>query len=360
MIPVFRPSLDWEAVAFELEPVIRSGWLGMGPNVEELEKRLAEEVRAKHFIAMSSCTAALQLAVHCLDLPPGSRILTTPISFVATAAAIVWAGHVPVFGAVDPLSGLLLAGDYPGTVAAIPVHLGGARCEIDSDDCPIIEDCAHAFGAPWLDAGQKCLMRCWSFHAVKNLPMGDGGGISTNNDALAERLRRLRWFGISKSTHARNAGGYTTEYDIAELGIKAQMNDITAAIGLAALPTYRQQVERRQIIASMYRAAFYDEHIAGTIERPSYMPDDSACHFFPFFFRDREKVEAALKARGIGYSRHYRPIWSFDPFRKFAFLEGAASTESACYYHNRALVLPIYPDMTDADVQAVIEAVKAA
>ena len=367
MIPVFRPQLDPDAVWRELRPVIESGWLGQGEKVAQLEAALAPLCGAKHFIALSSGTAALHLAVKALCLPKGARVLTTPITFVSTNAALLWEGLTPVFGEVDA-DGQLCAtsGDY-GTVATIAVHLGGAvspvRCR---RYIPVIEDCAHAFGAPWSDDPQRSLMRTWSFHAVKNLPMGDGGGISTNDDELAEWLRRMRWMGIDKSTHARitpvpcpqhafciascrdcGSPGYTNDYAIPQLGYKYHMNDVTAAIGLATLPLVRDQIAARQRIANVYRQA-----LPGNA--PSYAPELSACHFYPMFFDNRVEVEERLKAAGIAYSRHYQPNFLFPDFRGYP----TPGFESAMRYWDRVLVLPMFPGMTSEECGRVIEAVK--
>lgn len=330
-----------------MRPVIESGWLGLGPKVEQLEGLLAAEVKAKHFICTSSGTAALHLAVKALRLPRGSRVLTTPITFVSTNAALLWEGLVPVFGDVDGDGNLFDGGrSWQYTVATMAVHLGGAQCATYPEpNVPVIEDCSHAFGAPWLAAGQSCLMRTWSFHAVKNLPMGDGGGVSTDDDEIAERLRRLRWMGISKSTHARNAGGYSTDYSIPELGFKYHMNDVTAAIGLATLPLVAGQIARRQEIATRYRLAM-------PAAAPSYSPDASACHFYPMFFADRGAVEGRLRAAGIAYSRHYRPNFLYPDFKGYP----TPGYTSAMGYFERALVLPIFPGMTESEVDQVIAA----
>lgn len=344
MIPVFRPQLDAEAVWRELRPVIESGWLGMGPKVEELEGKLAGLCGAKHFIATSSGTAALHLAVKALRLPRGARVLTTPITFVSTNAALLWEGLTPVFGEVND-EGLLIgeSGDHE-TVATMTVHLAGAKSPVRARrHIPMIEDCAHAFGAPWL-RDQTSLLRTWSFHAVKNLPMGDGGGVSTNDDEIADRLRRLRWMGIDRSTHARNQHGYTNDYAIPELGCKYHMNDVTAAIGLATLPLVLEQMRHRQHIARRYWNELGGRHL----------PDESACHFYPLFFENREQVEERLRAAGVAFSRHYQPNFLYPDFRGYP----APGYESAMRYWERVIVLPMFPGMTDGEVDCVIGAVK--
>jgi perosamine synthetase len=343
MIPVFRPQLDAEAVWRELRPVIESGWLGMGPKVEELEAKLAPLCGAKHFIATSSGTAALHLAVKALRLPRGARVLTTPITFVSTNAALLWEGLTPVFGRVDYQGQLCDASDDYETVATMAVHLGGAFCTVKCRrHIPVIEDCAHAFGAPWLGE-QISLLRTWSFHAVKNLPMGDGGGISTNDDEIAERLRRLRWMGIDRSTHTRNGPSYVSNYTIPELGFKYHMNDLTAAIGIATLPLVPEQIQRRQQIATRYRKEFGGPN-----------PLNSACHFYPLFFSDREPIEERLRAAGIAFSRHYCPNFLYPDFRGYP----APGYDSAMWYWERVLVLPMFPGMTDEEVDLVIRTVR--
>lgn len=345
MIPVFRPQLDPDAVWQELRPVLESGWLGLGPKVAEFERVMAQRLGTKHFVATSSCTAALHLAVKCLNLTRSSAVLTSPITFVSTNAALLYENLWPVFGAVDS-DGMLVCADE--TRPAIIVHLGGAECRYRHlRPGMVIEDCAHAFGAPWLRE-QRCAMRCWSFHAVKNLALGDGGGISTNDDCLAERLRHLRWMGIDKSTHERTAGReYVSEYDIPVLGYKYHMNDITAAIGLAALRDVDRQNRRRREIAWKYAAAF-------PANCPSFTPDESSCHFYPLFFDQREEIERRLHAGGVAYSRHYQPNYLFWPFTGFTVIDHS----SAMRYWRRVLVLPIFPAMTDGQIEQVIAAVR--
>lgn len=340
-IPVFRPSIDIEAVFRELRPVLESGWLGQGPLVERLEAELAKAVNAKHFICTSSGTAALHLAVHCLDLELGARVLTTPITFVSTNAALLYCGLTPVFG--ETKYGMLdYSTDEDGVIS---VALGGQKPAYAD-----IQDCSHAFGAAWLSEPQAgCSMRTWSFHAVKNLPMGDGGGISTNDDELAARLRRLRWMGIDKSTHARNQGRYVTEYDIPELGWKYHMNDYTAALGLAMLPLVERQNEKRREIAYRYGMA---ARIAGCMPL-SIAPTDHATHFLPIFFENRAEIEKLCQERGIGYSRHYRPTYHYADFQGFP----CPGRESAEWYWARCLVLPMFPSMTDEEIERVCDVI---
>lgn len=344
-IPVFRPSMDTEAILARLRPVLDSGWIGQGPVVEEFERQCAEYVGAKHFVATSSGTAALHLAVHCLDLPPGSRILTSPITFVSTNAAILYCGHEPVFGRTQ--YGMLADScSRNNCAAAISVSLGGQKPRPAA-----IQDCSHAFGAPWVGESNHCRMRTWSFHAVKNLPMGDGGGVSTDDDALAERLRRLRWMGIDKSTHARSGSRYVTEYDVPELGWKYHLNDITAAVGLAMLPLVEEQNEARVRVGLAYA-----EQIATTAMGmyPRWLDKWRDCtHFLPLFFENRAEIEALCQERGISYSRHYRPNYLYKDFEQF----DCPGRNSGDWYFEHALILPMFPSMSDSEIERVCDVI---
>lgn len=192
-------------------------------------------------------------------------------------------------------------------------------------------------------------MRTWSFHAVKNLPLGDGGGVSTDDDAIAERLRRLRWLGIDKSTHARTGARYITDYDIPELGFKYHMNDIAAAVGLAMLPHVAEQNAKRVDIAYRY----WEEIKEGAGYSPEWTYAEDKTHFFPIFFENREEIEALCGERGISFSRHYKPNYYYAPFAGCD-RPGEASAE---WYYERALILPMFPSMTDEEIERVCEVI---
>lgn len=344
-IPVFRPSMDSESILARLRPVLDSGWIGQGPVVEEFERQCAEYVGAKHFVATSSGTAALHLAVYCLDLPPGSRILTSPITFVSTNAAILYCCHVPVFGRTR--YGMLHDScSRNHCAAAISVSLGGQKPMLAA-----IQDCSHAFGAPWVRESNHSRMRTWSFHAVKNLPMGDGGGVSTDDDELAARLRRLRWMGIDKSTHQRSGARYITDYSIDEVGFKAHLNDISAAIGLAMLPHVAEQNTKRLKTVERYVTAIretcgYD---------PEWLRNWQSCtHFLPIFFEDREAVEKRCAEQGISYARHYKPNFMFKPFEDCP----CPGRENAMDYYDKVLILPLFPSMNPEEIDRVVDVIR--
>jgi perosamine synthetase len=367
VIQVFQPQLDTERILGELRAVLDSGWIGLGPKTAEFERRLAERVGSAHFVATNSCTGALHLAFHALGLEPGSKVLTTPITFVSTNAVLLYEGLVPVFCDVEPTTGNLDAARAREALerfeakAILVVHLGGYPAEMDLLDSlareyaiPVVEDCAHALGSSFrgCPAGATGNLCCWSFHAVKNLPMGDGGGVSTMDAGLAAELRRLRWLGVTKTTADRtSADGYDPEYDVPSLGFKYHMNDITATIGLAMLPHLERHNRRRCEIARRYldeiRCAVLPGYQAGRC---------SSFHFLPLFFDDPAAVARRLRAAGIFPGMHYRRNDLYRPFRE---CPRAGELAGADWYERHELTLPMHPGLSDEDVSRIIEAVNA-
>ena len=355
MIQVFRPVLHVEECLAGLREVLETGWLGLGPKTAEFESRMAGLVGAAHFVATNSCTAALQLALHCLNLAPGSRVFTTPITFVSTNMALLYEGLVPVFCDVEPTTGNLNPQELDELASAVlAVHIGGYPCDaaaIRALGLPVVWDCAHALGSSFRPEGD---LACWSFHAVKNLPMGDGGGVSTDDPEIAARLRRLRWLGIDKSTAERtDSAGYAPEYEVRELGFKAHMNDVAAAIGLAELDHLQEGNRRRAEIAARYRAGLK------RVIYPGYHSADrrSSYHFFPLFFHYRDRVAERLRERGIFPGMHYRRN---DRYPLFANCARRGELPGAAWYEAHELTLPLHLAMSDADVEEVIAAVNQA
>lgn len=236
---VFKPKLNEKSIQNAVE-VLTSGWIGLGPKTEEFETKFAEYVGAKHCIGLNSCTSALHLALEILDLKPGDEVISTPLTFVSTNHAILYAGCRPVFADVDAKTGCLDPYDVEKRITAktkaiIVVHYGGCPADLDKFyeisrvyNIPLIEDCAHACGASYKGKriGGPGLLQCFSFHAVKNLSMGDGGAITTNNTVYADKLKKLRWLGINKSTFNRTVNPddqpdrYLWAYDVDEIGYK--------------------------------------------------------------------------------------------------------------------------------------------
>lgn len=364
-IPVFRPDYD-ERELEALRPVFESGWIGLGPKVTEFEQKFAAYVGVEHAIAVNSATAALHLALLGLNIGKGDEVLVPSMSFVSTAHAVEYVGAKPVF--VDVEYGTLNLDAYdatgkvtPRTKAIIPVHYGGHPVNLvavqrmaDQHELVVIEDAAHACGAAFLGkrVGGLSDATTFSFHAVKNLACGDGGMITTNDASLAKRLRTLRWVGIDKDTFQRSGSAYAWQYDVMELGWKYHMNDITAALGLVQLEKLERGNERRRQIAGMYDAAFNGHP---WIEVPAVRPyAHSARHNYVIKTAYRDALNGHLKARNIATGVHYTPIHLLTYYREKYGSQFLPETE---FVWKRLLTLPLYPAMTEEDVDRVIEGV---
>ncbi|OGG56510.1 MAG: pyridoxal-5'-phosphate-dependent protein [Candidatus Handelsmanbacteria bacterium RIFCSPLOWO2_12_FULL_64_10] len=365
MIPLFKPSLGEEELDL-LREVFQSGWLGLGPRTAEFEGQFADYVGARHAVGLSSCTAALHLSLGLLGLKPGDEVIVPAITFVSTAHAAVYWGARPVFADVQPDTLCIDVKDAQRKItdrtrAILPVHYGGHPCDMDeihpiaaARGIAVVEDAAHACGASYKGqrVGTLSPLTCFSFHAIKNLSCGDGGMVTTDNEAHATRLREWRWMGISRDTWSRTEQGttYNWDYAVHELGFKAHLNDIAAAIGLVQLRKLSAANRRRREIA-----ARYNEGLRGTdwIECPPERDGaQSAWHIYHIKVDGRDGLHDYLMDRGITTGVHYRPV-HLHPY----YQGSGASCPVTERVWGRILSLPMFPDMTDAQVDQVIEAV---
>jgi perosamine synthetase len=363
-IPLFRPSISEDAID-AVAQVLRSGWLGLGPRTEEFENRFAAYVGAPHCVGLNSCTSAIHLALHVLDLPLGSEVITTPMTFVSTNHALLYEKLEPVFADVDPATGNLSVDSVKSKItdrtrALIVVHYGGYPADIDelyslarSHGIAVIEDCAHACGAVYKGKhiGSHGDFHAFSFHAVKNLPMGDGGALTLRSAEIDARLRRLRWLGIDKDTFRRTTStSYDWEYDVPEVGFKYHMNDIEAAIGLAQLERLDSENTRRAEIATLYKKQLAE--VPGVDLPPQSADRYSSFHLFPIRVDDRDSLVAKMKSEGIGVGVHYRRNDEYRMYRRTE-LPGAE------VFASRVMSLPMHMCLTDDDVRRVSETIRA-
>jgi perosamine synthetase len=363
MIQVFRPSMGQEEIDAVAE-VIKSGWIGLGPKTAEFEKTFAEYIAVDHAVGVNSATSALDLALKLLHINHGDEVIVPTITFVSTAHVVAYNLATPIFADVDPVTLSIDIEDVKNkitrrTKAIIPVHYSGRPVDMDSlravaGDIPIIEDAAHACGAEY--KGRKCGslgdIGCFSFHAVKNLAMGDGGALTLNNKAMAERAKRLRWLGIDRGTWDRSEidKSYWWEYFVDEIGLKCHMNDIMAAMGLVQLTKLERMNARRREIASTYTAAL---NITGWIETPP--PDNadykSAWHIYCVKADNRDALSVHLQENGIATGVHYKPIHLYRCYGN------RPSLPVAERLFQRILSLPMYPGLTDGDIDKVINSI---
>ncbi len=365
MINLFKPQYGQEELD-NLAEVLASGWTGLGPKTAEFEKEFSRYVGVPYCVGVNSCTAALDLALKLLNISHGDEVIVPAMTFVSTAHVVSYNLAYPIFADVDYGTLGLDIEDVKRkittrTKAIIAVHYAGRPVDMRKlkeavGGIPIIEDCAHAAGGAYhgRKAGSMGDIGCFSFQAVKNLSMGDGGALALNDKAMADRAKRLRWLGIDKGTWDRTKldQSYWWEYFVDEIGLKCNMNDIAAAIGLAQLKKLDAMNARRKRIAGMYSEAFAG---IGWIEIP---PSDdqefqSAWHIYCIKAEGRDRLSTHLQERGVTVGVHYKPIHLYSCYGNRATLPVAEKA------FRKILSLPMHPGLTDQDVGRVIEAISS-
>lgn len=369
MIQLFKPKIR-EAAIESVAEVLRSGWIGLGPKTEQFERAFAEHVGAAYVVGVNSATAGLHLAMILAGVGPGDEVITTPLTFVSTNHVILYQGGVPVFADVDPETCNIDPASVrrmlsPKTKAILAVHFGGYPCELDDlraiakeAQVPLIEDAAHACGSQYKGKpiGAEGLA-VFSFHAVKNLPMGDGGAIATQHLWEDQRLRRLRWLGIDKDTYHRtqddsgNPHAYAWQYDVPELGYKYHMNDIAAAIGLVQLSVLASDNTLRRLIAAFYNSAIDHPQV---IRKCRLSDGDhlSAQHLYWLQVERRDELVTKMKAAGIAPGVHYVPNHVYPMYR-----ECRGEFEHTEEIAQHLISLPLHMGLTIEDTDKIIEVI---
>lgn len=372
-LPFALPDMD-EAEVTAVAEVIRSGWITSGAKVRAFEAAFAERVGARHAIAVNSCTAALHLALEAAGVGQGDRVVTTPYTFAATGEVIRYLDAHPVFVDVrpdtldiDPVQ--VAAVIRRERIAAIlPVHIAGEPCDLDAlrevaGGIPIIEDAAHALPAKLGGRmiGGLSRLTCFSFYATKTLSTGEGGMITTDDDAAADRCRIMSLHGISRDAWKRYTAEGSWRYEILAPGFKYNLTDIAAALGLVQLGKLDAMWRRRAEIAGRYDRAF-----AGCPELQ--LPargagNQHAWHLYMLRVDNdqlaggRDAFITELRRRNIGASVHFIPL-HLHPYYRDTYGFGPADFPVATREFLREVSLPIYSRMTDRDVDDVIAAVQ--
>jgi perosamine synthetase len=367
-IQVFKPAHGEEEVEAVAE-VIRSGWWGQGPKTAEFEKKFAEFVGAPYAVSVNSATAALHLALMLLDVKD-AEVISTSMTFVSTNHAILYNGGIPVFADIDPETLCIDPDDIerkitPRTKAIMAVHYGGHPVDIDriheiarKHNLTVIEDAAHAAGAKYKDRmiGAISPLTCFSFHPVKNLATGDGGMITHSNPEWDKRLRKLRWVGISKDTWSRSDSSdvsqYSWYYNIEELGYKYHTNDIMSAIGLVQLGRLPATNARRRAVCERYDAGLQglDWLQLPTVRDYAY----SSRHNYVVRMENRDGLMNYLRDKGIATGMHYIPNHFYDMYKPYV----TAPLPVTEREWGRMITLPVYPDLTDEQVDRIIETIR--
>ncbi len=354
MIPYGRQSVDDDDIDAVVK-VLRSDFLTQGPAVAEFEERLVFLTGAKHAVAVANGTAALHAAVAAAGIGAGDRLVTTPLTFAASANCGRYVGAGVGFVDIDEHTLNVDVTRVPaGVDALVAVHYAGLPVALDQlahRPRVVIEDAAHAIGASTADGPVgSCAhsdMTIFSFHPVKTVTTGEGGAITTNDDELAARLRAFRSHGMQRPEGA--AGWY---YEIDEIGFNYRLTDIHAALGTSQLGKLDRFVRRRNELADRY-----DALLAGhpQIELPPRAPDGArhGRHLYPVRVAGRDRVYDAMRAQGIGVQVHYLPVHLHPAYRALGFRPGDFPVaEHACA---RLLSLPLFPDLTETEQDRVVE-----
>ena len=363
-IPFFQHDLgqpELDAVAAVLAGPI----LTTGDTVAQFERRFAAYLGLKHALGVTSCTGALHLSLLALGIGPGHEVITTPMTFIATATAILEAGAKPVFVDVEPDTGNLDASKIEAAItertrAILPVHLYGQMCDMraireiaDRHGLFVIEDAAHCIEGErdGIRPGQLADTVCFSFYATKNLTCGEGGAIATNDVALADKLRLLRTHGMTKTAADRFRDGYQ-HWDMRVLGWKYNMDNIHAALLLPQLDRLENNWRKRQAVAELYESLL--AKIPG-VQWPAAKPGvRHARHLFPIWVAParRDQVITHLQAQGIGVVVNYRASHLLTFFRKtFGHEEGAFPVAERL--GDSTLSLPFHPNLPPDHVRNV-------
>lgn len=338
---------------------MRSGWITKGPQVAAFEQDILNYTGATHALALNSCTAGLHLALKVYDIGPGDEVITTPLTFVATANVVAHVGAKVVLVDIEPTTlninpALLEAAITPNTKAIIPVHYAGQPCDMkpildvaNAYKIPVIEDAAHAFGAEY--QGQKIGtisdMTAFSFYATKNITTGEGGALTTPHAELMERLRPLSLHGLSKDAWKRYSDKGFQHYQVTEPGYKYNMTDLQASLGIVQMQKSEQFLQDRKRLAYEYRQALQGLPLRFTEEIGQIVHAHHLCPVVLDLERlkcTRDEVLMALHHEGIGSAVHFIPIHHHPYYQDLQ----SPTLKQTDKIAPAILSLPLYPDLT--------------
>ena len=370
-IPYGRQNIEQDDIEAVVS-TLKSDFLTQGPKVREFESKFAEYVGANYAVAVNNATSGLHLSVLALNLKKGDRVITTPITFAASANCIRYAGAEVWFADIDPNTYLLdinsvkelieskpkgfFKGIIPVDFAGLPVNMEEFRALADAHNLWIIEDACHAPGGYFIDSkseknfcgnGKYSNIGVFSFHPVKHIACGEGGMLTTNSKELFNRLLQLRTHGITKENIEENHGNWY--YEMKSLGFNYRLTDFQSALGITQLAKNEKGVERRNEISLIYKKAF-----EGKIKFQD-LPNDSynAHHLFIVEVENRKELYDFLHSRGILAQIHYIPVHTMPYYKNIGYLD--ADLSHAEKYYSRCISLPMYPTLSNEEQDFVIE-----
>ena len=355
-------SID-EADIQSVVDVLRGDYLTCGPSVKAFEQSICAYTGAKYCVAVTNATAGLHIAALAAGLEPGDEAITSPITFLSSANCIAFTGTKPVFADIDPETANVDPAEVerrlsPRTKAIIPVHFAGQSCDMarisaiaKENNLVVIEDAAHAIGSDYLDSKVgSCRysdMTVFSFHPVKTITTGEGGAVTTNDQALYAKLCALRAHGVHKDGEM----AHTWEYEMRELGFNYRITDIQCALGVSQLRKLDAFKARRRAIV-----AYYNEHLClpHLIERDF----SNACfHLYPVLVENRREFYFKAKESGLNLQVHYIPVHT-QPYYRSTFGYKRGDYPKSEEYYEKCISLPLYPSLTDEDVSEIVARLK--
>src|SRR4051812_2641355 len=373
-VPFHAAAMGEEEVQAVSE-VIRSGWLTMGARTFEFERQFASYVGAPYAIAVSSCTAGLHLCLEAVGIKPGDEVLVPTTTFTATAEVVTYLGARPVLVDIDAQSLNLDVIDAARKISArtraiIPVHFGGQPCDLaqiqdlaQTHKLHVIEDAAHALPASYCGKpiGSISELTAFSFYATKTLSTGEGGMVTTSNEDYARRMQVMRLHGISRDAWKRYSAAGSWHYEVVEAGYKYNLTDMQSALGIVQLSKCDVMNQARNRIAKCYTQEFSS---IDALEIPEVLPDrTTSWHLYVLRLRldrlrtDRGRFIQELGERGVSASVHFIPL-HLQPFYQKAFDYKAGDFPVAEQEYRRCLSLPLYPTMSEEEIEQVIWAVR--
>lgn len=353
--------------------VLSSDFLTTGPKVKEFEDALANYLGVKHVVAISNGTAALHAACYCANIGPGDEVITTPMTFAASSNAVLYCGGKPIFADIDPITYNIDVKSVEKlitnrTKAIIPVHFTGQPCDMKAlmdlanrHNLIVIEDGAHALGAE-IDnkiAGCTGHMMTYSFHPVKHITTGEGGAIATNDDDLYERLVQFRTHGITKDYITLDHKDEPWYYEQHHLGYNYRITDIQCALGMSQLKKLPEFLNRRREIVEVYNESF--SQLSGVLMQEQLKDTLSSWHIYIIQLDleklkvDRSVIFNELRANNLGVNVHYIPVYYHPYYKSLGYEKGLC--ENAEKLYERIITIPLYPTMTDDEVDYVIKTV---
>ena len=366
MIPYGRQTIEEDDIQAVVD-VLRSDYLTTGPKIAEFEKMVADYVGAKYAVAISNGTSALHAACFAAGIQPGDEVITTPLTFAASANCVLYCGGTPVFADVDPKTYNIDPEDIrrkitDKTKAIIAVHLAGQPCDMDEihkiakeHDLLVIEDGAHALGSVYKGkkVGTLSDMTTFSFHPVKPITTGEGGMIVTDNEQFYQKMMLFRSHGITREENlmTRNDGPWF--YQQLDLGYNYRITDIQCALGCSQMKKLDRFLARRKQIVARYNEAFAD---CENIITPYQLPEtESGWHLYIVQVKncDRRKVFEALREQGIAVNVHYIPVYMHPYYQEHGYKDVHCKNAEEIYSH--IITLPLYPALTEEQQKFVIE-----